>query len=126
MICQLNVIIKECQILSLSSFIPYLNDDNVLIEKKKIYQLLQTLIVKSCLSYKQYSHNSIIAFTKQQCINYQDDSKSMLDVIHHLPNYKASKPSQISNEMLKHLSPSTQHKLWILVKASLTLHDIPT
>jgi len=109
----------------IAPFATLLTSYNVLVEKKKIYQLLQTLIVKSCLSYKQYSHNSIIAFTKQQCINYQDDSKSMLDVIHHLPNYKASKPSQISNEMLKHLSPSTQHKLWILVKASLTIHDIP-
>ncbi len=48
-----------------------------------------------------------------------------LDVIYHLPNYKAPRPSQISNKMLKHLGPSTQHKLWILVKASLTIHDIP-
>ncbi len=47
-----------------------------------------------------------------------------LDIIHQLPNNKALNPSQISNEMLKHLDPSIQHKLWLLVKAVLTLNDI--
>ncbi len=48
-----------------------------------------------------------------------------LDIIHQLPNNKASDPFQISNEMLKHLDPSIHHKLWLLVKAILTLNDIP-
>ncbi len=52
MICHLNEIIKERKILSPPSFVPYLNSDNVLIEKKKIHRLLQTLILESHLLYK--------------------------------------------------------------------------
>jgi len=48
-----------------------------------------------------------------------------LEIIHQLPNNKASDPFQISNEMLKRLGSSIQHKLWLLVKAVLTLNDIP-
>ncbi len=48
-----------------------------------------------------------------------------LNIIYQLPNHKAPGPSQISNEMLKHLNSSIQHKLWLLVKAILTLNDIP-
>ncbi len=47
-----------------------------------------------------------------------------LDIIYQLPNNKAPDPSQISNEMLKYLDSSIQHKLWLLVKAVLTLNDI--
>jgi len=48
-----------------------------------------------------------------------------LDIIHQLSNNKTLDPFQISNEMLKHLGLSIQHKLWLLVKAVLTLNDIP-
>ncbi len=48
-----------------------------------------------------------------------------LDIIHQLPNNKAPGPFHISNEMLKHLGPSIQHKLWLLIKAILILNDIP-
>ncbi|SRR6266498_2481199 len=79
MICHLNEIIKERKILSPPSFVPYLNSDNVLIEKKKIHRLLQTLILKSRLLYKQHTYNSIISHTKQRCLNYQDNPKTIID-----------------------------------------------
>src|SRR6266498_2191459 len=47
-----------------------------------------------------------------------------LEVLHHLPNNKAIRSSQISNEMLKHLGLNTHHKLWILIRAVLFLNDI--
>ncbi len=46
-------------------------------------------------------------------------------ILHQLSNNKTLDPFQISNEMLKHLGLSIQHKLWLLVKAVLTLNDIP-
>ena len=49
-----------------------------------------------------------------------------LSIIHQLPNDKATRPSQISNEMLKHLGPATHHHLWLLIKAVLRLNDFPT
>src|SRR6266540_5140884 len=41
MIGHLNTIIKACQIPALSPFVSYLNSDNILIKKKKVYRLLQ-------------------------------------------------------------------------------------
>ena len=48
-----------------------------------------------------------------------------LDVLRHLLNNKATGPFQIFNEMLKHLGPSTNYKLWILIRAVFSLNDIP-
>ena len=49
-----------------------------------------------------------------------------LNIIHQLPSNKATGSSQISNEMLKHLGPATNHHLWLLIKAVLRLNDFPT
>src|SRR3990170_473844 len=46
------------------------------------------------------------------------------NVIHQLPNNKASSISGISNEMLNHIGQSTFHYLWLLVCACLKLNDI--
>ena len=48
-----------------------------------------------------------------------------LSIIHSLPNNKASGPSQISNEMLKHLGKNTSYAIWRLVCSCLQLEDIP-
>ena|SRR6266542_2441880 len=63
-VSQLNQIIQEKKILLIVPFATSLISDNILVEKK-IHQLLQTLIIESHLSYKQYSHDSIVIFTKQ-------------------------------------------------------------
>ena len=48
-----------------------------------------------------------------------------LSIIHSLPNNKASGPSQISNEMLKHLGKNTSYAIWKLMCSCLQLKDIP-
>src|SRR5438105_10512682 len=48
------------------------------------------------------------------------------NVICGLPNNKASSPSQICNEMLKHLEFKTQIMLWKLVCKCLEINDIPS
>src|SRR6266511_2157315 len=47
------------------------------------------------------------------------------DILHNLPNNKASSISGISNEMLKHIGQSTFHYLWLLIGACLKLNNIP-
>jgi len=42
-----------------------------------------------------------------------------------LPNDKATGPSNISNEMLKHLGVHTNHALWQLARMCFTMADIP-
>ena len=51
--------------------------------------------------------------------------KEWINIINQLPNDKAPGTSGITNEMLKHIGPATQHYLWLLVKACLKLNDIP-
>ena len=46
-------------------------------------------------------------------------------IITSLPNNKASGPSGVSNEMLKHLGPVASRALWKLACLCLTLSDIP-
>ena len=46
-------------------------------------------------------------------------------IINSLPNDKASGPSGISNEMLKHLGPIAHKALWKIAKSCLILGDIP-
>src|SRR6266540_1319323 len=45
--------------------------------------------------------------------------KEWINIINQLPNDKAPGTSGITNEMLKHIGPATQHYLWFLVKACL-------
>src|SRR6266542_5599325 len=45
--------------------------------------------------------------------------KEWINIINQLPNDKAPGTSGITNEMLKHIGPATQHYLWLLVKACL-------
>src|ERR1043165_3804507 len=47
------------------------------------------------------------------------------EVISNLPNYKATGPSKISNDMLKHLGPSAMNKLWIMISYCITTEDFP-
>ncbi len=49
-----------------------------------------------------------------------------LNIIHQLSSNKATRPSQIFNEMLKHLRSATHHHLWLLIKAVLHFNDFPT
>ncbi len=49
-----------------------------------------------------------------------------LEMLCQLPNHKAMRSSQIFNEILKHLGPSMNYKLWILIRAVLSLNDIPS
>jgi len=60
--------------------------------------------------------------------NFMDlpDLTEWLTVLYQLPNHKTTGPSQIFNEMLKHLGPSINHKLWILIRAVLSLNNILT
>jgi len=48
-------------------------------EKKKIYHMLQVLILKSRMLYKQHTNDSITRFIQQRCQDYQDNPKAMLD-----------------------------------------------
>ena len=47
------------------------------------------------------------------------------NIINNLPLGKATGPSKISNEMLKHLGPSALNKLWILISHCITNGDFP-
>src|ERR1044072_3574078 len=47
------------------------------------------------------------------------------EVISNLPNHKATGPSKISNDMLKHLEPSAMNKLWILISYCIITGDFP-
>ena len=47
------------------------------------------------------------------------------EVIGNLPLNKATGPSKISNEMLKHLGPSAFNKLWILISHCIVSGDFP-
>ncbi|CAI2200990.1 18693_t:CDS:1, partial [Funneliformis geosporum] len=47
-------------------------------------------------------------------------------VISHLPNDKTSGPSDIHNEMIKHLGPIVQSLLWKLITMCFNLNDIPS
>ena len=62
-----------------TSFAPTLTRDNVWSEKKKIYHILQALILESCILFKKHTNDSITQFIQQRCQNYHDDPKIMLD-----------------------------------------------
>src|ERR1044071_2020837 len=47
------------------------------------------------------------------------------NVISNLPNHKATGPSKISNDMLKHLGPSAMNKLWIIISCCINTGDFP-
>ena len=47
------------------------------------------------------------------------------EVINNLPTNKATGPSKISNEMLKHLRPTAFNKLWIFISHCITKGDFP-
>jgi hypothetical protein len=47
------------------------------------------------------------------------------NVISNLPNHKATGPSKISNDMLKHLGPSAMNKLWIMISCCINTGDFP-
>ncbi|CAG8820103.1 31735_t:CDS:1, partial [Racocetra persica] len=42
------------------------------------------------------------------------------------PNTKATRPSKISNKMLKHLDPRAKTTILDILNNCLSLHDIPT
>jgi len=49
-----------------------------------------------------------------------------LEMLCQLPNHKAMRSSQIFNEILKHLGLNMNYKLWILIRAVLSLNNVLT
>ena len=47
------------------------------------------------------------------------------DLVNSLPNGKATGPSKVSNEMLKHLGPTTKKLFWYIICGCLQLSSIP-
>jgi len=62
-----------------TSFAAILIQKNVWLEKKKIYHMLQLLIIESCLLHRQHVNESMMKFIQQCCQDYQDSSKTILD-----------------------------------------------
>jgi len=60
-------------------YVHMLNVDNIITEKRKIYQLFQCLITESKILYRRHKDAAIKQFTQQQCDNYQNDLKAMID-----------------------------------------------
>ena len=56
-----------------------ITQENVWSEKKKIYHMLQALILESRMLYKQHIQDSMTKFIQQRYQNYQDNPKAMLD-----------------------------------------------
>ncbi len=56
-----------------------LSVDNIMEEKRKIHWLLQCLITESKILYRWHKDAAIKQFTQQQCDNYQNDPKAMID-----------------------------------------------
>ena len=62
-----------------TSFAAILIQKNVWLEKKKIYHMLQLLIIESCLLHRQHVNESMMKFIQQCCQDYQDNPKMMLN-----------------------------------------------
>ena len=74
---------------------------------------------------KQYKPRDDIDRKIYQNLMAPPDLDEWNATIRSLPNDKAAGPSNISNEMLKHLGVHTNHALWQLARMCFTMTDIP-